>query len=205
MSAALLGISIALSLVGSGVKAVGHWMQGRAERKQLEKEKGREMERQYYLESQYAEKEKDIRQESEFATSSLLTGAAAAGIEGPMAAATRGFTLEEYNRAISMLGDELGMAQKSSAWTLEDIETGIEQSKINQYYNIGATLLTGASDAIGLGYQASVMRKARADVGPPISSMERRDPHTLSLYKQGKISNTDMKKYNVKKYGGLGR
>lgn len=172
MSAALLGVSIALSLIGTGVRAVGAHLQGKAERRQLRKEKQREGERQEFLEGQYAEKEKDIVKESEFTASSLLAGAAAAGIEGPMAAATRGFTLEEYNRAISMLGDELEMAKKGSAWTIQDIETGIEQSKINQAYNVGATLLGGAADAIGLGYQSSIMKKARSGVGPRIRPMK---------------------------------
>ena len=197
----LIGLSIALSAVSTGLQVWGAHQQGIAERRQLNKEAGREKERLEHLEGQYRDQREDIQRESEFTDSSILTAAAASGIQGPMADATRGFSLEEYNRAIGRLDEELGMAQKSSAWTLEDISAGIEQSRWNQGFSVASSILGGAADITGKAYQAGLQSGQQ---GIQAKGFDKRSPEVLDLYRSGYMTNQQLKFYNRQTYrGGL--
>jgi hypothetical protein len=125
-----------------------------------------------WLNAQLADQQEDLGRQAERDDATLLTQSAAMGIMGPMVDQARGYTAGEYNRAISRLQEQIGRneTQKSwidtqkgwvdtqgqwadiqQQWGVDDYQSLIDQSYVNQAFNIGTTLLGTGANIYGWG------------------------------------------------------
>lgn len=130
----LLWILLALS---AGLGIWGAVSQGQAEREQAQTEADR-----YNEQASWAIDE--TMREREQTMGTMNANMAAAGISGDSTDVAKGFTLGEYNRAI-------GKIETQQDWASDDLNAFMAQSRVNQYFNIGSTLLTGVRGGYALG------------------------------------------------------
>ena len=129
----LLWILMALS---AGLGIWGAVSQGQAEREQAQTEADR-----YNEQASWAIDE--TLKEREQTIGTMNANMAAASISGDSADVAKGFTLGEYNRAI-------GKIETQKDWTSDDLNAFMAQSRVNQYFNIGSTLLTATQGGYAL-------------------------------------------------------
>jgi len=86
----------------------------------------------------------DTLREKQQALAGMNAATIASGISGDSVEQALGYTAGEYNRVIDRINTK-------KDWAQDDLEDFMQQSKINQYFNIGSSLLTGGTQAYGLG------------------------------------------------------
>jgi hypothetical protein len=130
--------TLILALAGG---AIGIWSsieQGKSERKQAQLDHDRAME-------QVGWTIEDTEDQRDKSLGSMNAAMAASGIGGDSAELAMGHSAGEYNRVISQLDTK-------KDWATDDLNTFLQQSKVNQAFNIGSSLLTTAQS----GYQWGV-------------------------------------------------
>ena len=122
--------------------------------------------------AQLADQQEDLGRQAERDDATLLTQSAAMGIGGPMVDQARAYTAGEYNRAISRLQEQIGRNETQKGWIdtqkgwadtqgqwadiqqqwgIDDYQSLIDQSYVNQAFNIGTTLLGTGANIYGWG------------------------------------------------------
>lgn len=133
---------------------------------------------------QIADQQEDLGRQAERDDATLLTQSAAAGIMGPMVDQARGYTAGEYNRAISRLQEQIGRnetqkgwidtqkgwadtqgqwADVQQQWGIDDYQSLIDQSYVNQAFNIGTTLLGTGANIYGWGASENLWGSGMTD------------------------------------------
>lgn len=86
----------------------------------------------------------DTLREKQQALAGMNAATIASGISGDSVEQALGYTAGEYNRVIEQINTK-------KDWAQDDLSAFMAQSRINQYFNIGSTLLTGAQGGYALG------------------------------------------------------
>ena len=126
-----------LLALSAGLGIWGAVSQGNAEREQAQQDFDRaEIETGWAID--------DTLREKQQALAGMNAATIASGISGDSVEQALGYTAGEYNRVIEQINTK-------KDWAQDDLDEFMQQSKINQYFNIGSSLLTGGRQAYGLG------------------------------------------------------
>ncbi len=126
-----------LLALSAGLGIWGAVSQGNAEREQAQQDFDRaEIETGWAID--------DTLREKQQALAGMNAATIASGISGDSVEQALGYTAGEYNRVIEQINTK-------KDWAQDDLDEFMQQSKINQYFNIGSSLLTGTTQAYGLG------------------------------------------------------
>lgn len=160
--------TILLALAGGALSIWGSIEQGKDERAQAAKDAAR-------VQEQIDWTRDDTVREREQSLGSLTASMAAAGISGESAENAVSYTAGEYNRALTRLDTQ-------KEWSQDDLEEFQQQSKVNQLFNIGTTLLsTGAKIGIGL-YQNKAAKPETYSYWPTQRNVPVYDPGKLMYH-----------------------
>lgn len=172
-------VMLALRAISAGLSIWGSVSQGNAEREQARTNQQRaevaggwnDQQQQWNKQQidwaidEIEDRQEDLTRQAGRDDATLLTQSAASGIMGPMVDQARGYTAGEYNRAIGRLQDEIGRNETRKGWVdtqgqwadiqqqwgIDDYQSLIDQSYVNQAFNIGNTLLATGANIYGWG------------------------------------------------------
>lgn len=131
---------LALASAASGI--LGSISQGQSERERNKLATERANQQITWQNQQLDWTKDDLGREKESAVGSLLTQSAALGIGGPSVDAMKGYTIGEYNRAISRAETQTGWNNEMATWNKDDLDLANRQSYFNEAVGIGSSLLT---------------------------------------------------------------
>lgn len=137
-----MAVMTILALASAAANIIGAHYQGNSERERNKDATERANRQIGWQNEQLQWGKDDLGKQKEAAVGSLLTQSAALGIGGPSVDAARGYTIGEYNRAISQVGKQIGWNNQRSGWNTEDMSLFNDQSRFNQAVGIGSTILT---------------------------------------------------------------
>ena len=144
-----MAVMTILALASAAANIIGAHYQGNSERERNKLATERANQQIGWQNEQLQWGKDDLGRQRESAIGSLLTQSAALGIGGPSVDAARGYTIGEYNRAISQVDKQIGWNNQQSGWNSEDMDLFNLQSKFNQSVGIGSSLLTMGTNLYG--------------------------------------------------------
>lgn len=138
-----------LTLASAASNVIGAHVQGKSERERNRIATERANQQIGWQNEQLQWGKDDLEKQKEAAVGSLLTQSAALGIGGPSVDAAKGYTIGEYNRAMSQVDKQIGWNNQQLGWNKEDMNLFNQQSRFNQSVGIGSSLLTMGTNLYG--------------------------------------------------------